>query len=63
MIDKYIGANIEIKARTSLEEIIDVLSKIKDEMNAIGIELYSSLYQTQICLTSKKEDENEPSIR
>lgn len=51
------GVSLNITEGTSLDEIISTLTKIKDEMDKINVELYSSIYQTQICLTSDKKEE------
>ena len=57
MTRAYICVNSIIKEGTSLQEIIDILLEIKENMDKINVELYSSIYQTQICLTSEKKEE------
>ena len=56
MTEAYINVNLNITEGTSLEEIISTLTKIKDEMDKINVELYSTIYQTQICLSSEKKE-------
>lgn len=57
MTEAYINVNLNITEGTTLEEIIDKLSKVKENMDKINVELYSAIYQTQICLTSEKKEE------
>lgn len=57
MTEAYINVNLNITEGTTLDEIISTLTKIKDEMDKINVELYSAIYQTQICLTSDKKEE------
>lgn len=56
MTEAYININLNITEGTTLEEIIDKLSKVKENMDKINVELYSAIYQTQICLTSDKKE-------
>ena len=56
MTEAYINVNLNITEGTSLDEIISTLTKIKDEMDKINVELYSAIYQTQVFLTSEKKE-------
>ena len=56
MEEAYINVNLNIKEGTTLDEIIDKLSKVKENMDKINVDLYSAIYQTAICLTSEKKE-------
>ena len=56
MTKAYICVNSIIEEGTSLQEIIDLLLKTKENMDKINVELYSTFHQTQICLSSEKKD-------